>query len=91
MTKQDQTVTIRAKAFSGEGVREHKCTVASDGTVRVWDSVAGHYTACHSLSESAVRRVRKLAGVYPPDSTYAGMTHADVLADRDAFNRACGL
>lgn len=52
--------TARAKAFSSEGVREHRFLV--DGaTVRVWDNVAGHYTTCHSLGESAIRRLRKIA------------------------------
>ena len=54
-------VTIRAKAFSGEGVRTHRCRVEQDGTVRVWDSIAGHYTVCHSLSASAMRRARQAA------------------------------
>ena len=55
-------VKARAKAFSGEGVREHKFAVYADGTVRVWDSVAGHYTTVHSLSPSAQARIRTLAG-----------------------------
>ena len=61
MTETTKVVTIRAKAFSGQGVREHECTVDADGTVRVWDSVAGHYTTCHSLSKSAQDKARKLA------------------------------
>lgn len=53
-------ITIRAKAFSSEGVKSHR--VAVDGsTVRVWDGVAGHYTVCHSLSKAAVARAIKLA------------------------------
>ena len=67
-----KTVTARAKAFSGEGVREHRFAIDPDtilpmtqqrvpGLIRVWDGVAGHYTACHSLSDSAKRRIRKLA------------------------------
>jgi hypothetical protein len=59
MTK---TITARAKAFTTEGVRSHKMRVEGDGTVQVWDSVAGHYTRCHSLSRRAVARIRKLAG-----------------------------
>ena len=66
------TVTARAKAFGGEGIRTHRFAVDPDttlpmtgqrvpGLVRVWDDVAGHYTACHSLSASATRRIRKLA------------------------------
>lgn len=54
-------ITARAKAFSSEGVREHKFSVSGDGTVRVWDSVAGHYTTCHSMSPSTQARIRKLA------------------------------
>lgn len=55
--RHDVRFTARAKAFSDEGVREHKIKVDSDGTVRVWDSVAGHYTTCHSLSVGAQRRL----------------------------------
>ena len=33
----------------------------ADGQAHVWDSVAGHYTTCHSLTESQVARVRRLA------------------------------
>jgi hypothetical protein len=54
-------ITARAKAFSNEGIKAHKFSVDADGTVRVWDSVAGHYTTCHSLSKSAIRRILKLA------------------------------
>ncbi len=56
-------VTTKAEAFSTESAREYRFAVEADGTVRVWDSVAGHYTTCHSLSASAVRRIRKLAGI----------------------------
>lgn len=54
-------VKIRAKAFTGRGIEAVRCRVESDGTVRVWDSVAGHYTLCHVLGEPAKRRARKLA------------------------------
>lgn len=58
-----KTLTVRAKAFSGEGVRTNRCTVDADGTVRVYDSVAGYYTTCHSLTSATIRRIRRLAGV----------------------------
>jgi hypothetical protein len=54
-------ITARAKAFSNECIKSHKFSVDADGTVRVWDAVAGHYTTCHSLSKSAEARIRKLA------------------------------
>jgi hypothetical protein len=56
-----RNIETRAKAFSGRGIERIKARVDSDGTVRVWDSVAGHYTTCHSLSPSAVRRIRRMA------------------------------
>lgn len=57
----DRVVTIRARAFSGDRIRDHRCTVDADGTVRVWDEVAGHYTTCHSLTRGALARARKAA------------------------------
>ena len=54
-------IGARAKAFSHEGVKTHRFAVDADGTVRVWDDIAGHFTLCHSLSQSAERRIRKLA------------------------------
>lgn len=61
MTETSTTkLTIRAKAFAGRGVETIRCTVDA-GSVRVWDSTAGHYTLCHSLSPAAQRRIRRLA------------------------------
>jgi hypothetical protein len=54
-------VTTRAKAFAGQGVQTIQALVEGDGTVRVYDDVAGYYTTCHSLSERAQARIRKLA------------------------------
>ena len=54
-------IEARAKAFSREPVRKHQFWVDDAGTVRVWDSVARHYTTCHSLSPRAEARIRKLA------------------------------
>jgi hypothetical protein len=57
-----KTITMRCKAFSSAAVSVYRLGVSSDGTVRVYDSVAGHYTVCHSLGQAAIRRARKLAG-----------------------------
>ena len=54
-------VVARAKAFAGQGVGTHKFEVESDGTVRVYDPIAGYYTLCHSLSDATQNRIRKLA------------------------------
>ena len=62
---QDMSVEfkIRCKAFSCEGVRLNKVLVepGRDGAVLVWDSVAGHYTTCHSLSAKTQDRIRSQA------------------------------
>ena len=55
-----KTIITRAKAFSNQGIRSHKFQI-ENGTVRVWDDVAGYFTTCHSLSASAIRRICKLA------------------------------
>lgn len=57
----DKIVTARAKAFSSQPAKTYKFSVDEKGTVRVWDSVAKHFTTCHSLSHKAEARIRKLA------------------------------
>lgn len=63
----DRYLTIRCKAFANEGIREHRIMVCADtvdgrevtrGNVLVWDSVAGHFTSCHSLSPKTIARIR---------------------------------
>ena len=54
-------IEARAKAFAGEGVKTHRFRVDPNGDVRVWDRVAGYFTGCNSLSESAKKRISKLA------------------------------
>lgn len=54
-----KSFTARAKFFADNGVTTEKVRVDADGTVRVWDSVAGHYTVCHSLSKAAAKRIAK--------------------------------
>lgn len=58
-----KTITVRCKAFSAEGVRENRVRFAADGTVSVYDSVAGHYTIHHALSAQKIARLRKLATI----------------------------
>ena len=53
----------RCKAFTGEGVREHLIMIDFDNTVLVWDSVAGHFTNCHALSDRQQDRLLRIAGV----------------------------
>jgi hypothetical protein len=58
---QEIYLTARCRAFAGSPAREHKIMVDSAGVVRVYDSVAGYYTTCHSLSARTQRRIRSLA------------------------------
>ncbi len=64
----DRYLTIRCRAFSGEGVRENRIMVTADkmvgdevieGDVRVWDAVAGHYTSCHTLTPRTIAKIRR--------------------------------
>ncbi len=48
--------TIKVKAW---GRMER--AFAENGRVYVWDSVAGHYTTCHSLTNAQCMRVVRLA------------------------------
>lgn len=54
-------VTMRCKAFSPGVTAVYTLRVDDDGTARVYDSVAGHYTVCHSLGQDDIRRARKIA------------------------------
>ncbi len=58
------TVTVR-NAFSTER-GTYRAQVDADGAVRVWDSVAGHYTRNHSLSPRRIARARREAGWQAP-------------------------
>jgi hypothetical protein len=50
------TITVR-NAFSSER-GTYRAIVDADGAVRVWDSVAGHYTRCHTLTAGQIRSAR---------------------------------
>ena len=61
MTCKTQTFTgtARAKFFAGFGPETLKVRVEADGSVLPWDSVAGHYTRCHSLSAGIQKRIAR--------------------------------
>lgn len=70
LTKRNETIKLtdeakiregryRCRAFSCEGVRLNLVRgYADDDDVLVWDSVAGHFTRLHCLSDKDVRRLR---------------------------------
>ena len=53
------TITMITKAFSSETRRAYRMTVDADGRVWVWDSIAGQYTTCHSMSERSMAIARR--------------------------------
>jgi hypothetical protein len=57
------TAQIRCKAFTTEGVRLNKIALdPRDNSIRVWDSVAGHYTIPR-ISERAQARIARAVHV----------------------------
>ena len=44
----------------GEGT-SYTCTVDAEGVVRVFDSIADHYTRCHRITEADQDRIRDAA------------------------------
>lgn len=63
MTATVRTVTVSTgRAFICDASNAgYRASVSADGTVRVYDSVAGHYTTCHSLTPAQERYVRARA------------------------------
>lgn len=57
----DIRFTARCTPFTDSRRAEHRISVSTDMIVRVYDHVAGHYTTCHSLSESEQARLVKAA------------------------------
>jgi MOSC domain-containing protein YiiM len=59
MSNTTETIITRKSgvAFKATGAVGYRAQVSADGTVRVWDSVAGHYTLAHDLSANQVSRL----------------------------------
>ena len=51
---------LRCKAFGRVELHDLRVSLP-DKEVRVWDTVAGHYTLCHGLGRAAIRRAVGLA------------------------------
>lgn len=63
MPTTSDTVAVRNAFTSERGI--YQATVDSDGTVRVWDDIAGHFTINHSLTPRQIARARREAGWQP--------------------------
>lgn len=53
-------ITARAKAFSGQGVRQHLFLVTNDD-VKVYDPIAQHFTSCHAMGYEVKSRIARLS------------------------------
>lgn len=54
-------LTMTCKPFSDQPRSNYTLLVEIDGTVRVYDCLAGYYTTCHSLSEKSQQAARRKA------------------------------
>ena len=50
-------VRARCKAFSNEGVKNHRILISADKSVLVWEPVAGHFSNCNILSRPTKQRI----------------------------------
>lgn len=51
------TIVVRCKAFASDGVATNLVRIDHDGSLTVWDSVAGAYTSCHAIGPRSARRI----------------------------------
>ena len=51
----------RARFFTNYPVERRRVLVDSDGTVRVWDHIAGHFTLRHNLSKAVQTKIARAA------------------------------
>lgn len=54
-------IQFSARARCWGALKTNKFRVDSDGTVRAWDSVAGHYTIHHGMTKREESRIRNMA------------------------------
>jgi hypothetical protein len=52
-----KTIQIRCRAFTGDRIKINRISVDGNGLVRVWDSVAGRFTRCHSLTSRSIGKI----------------------------------
>jgi hypothetical protein len=62
-TTNEIEISMKCRPFTGARLAEYQLCVESDGSVLAYDTVAEHYTRCHSLTARDIRKAQKLAGV----------------------------
>lgn len=56
-----RTLTVCTGTAFTNGPIGYRASVDEAGLVRVWDSVAGHWTRCHALTDAQQRYIRARA------------------------------
>jgi hypothetical protein len=74
------TFSARCKAFAAEGVRDNLLMIDGD-SLRVWDSAAGYFTSCHSLSKAVQKRLIAARTFRFATDAESGTLYADDFAD----------
>lgn len=77
----DIRFTARCAPFTGQPRAEHRVMVERDGTVRVYDGVAGHYTVCHSLTAEEQARLVRAAKRYSAENDDGARAAASIVVD----------
>lgn len=57
----DVEFRVNCKPFSDFPRGQYRVLVEACGDIRVYDSVAGYFTSCHSLSVRSAARIRTIA------------------------------
>lgn len=72
------SLAITTVAFTRYGKRQHDVTVDEDGTVRVYDSTAGYFTRCHSITPQVQGVIRARWAKAHADKVPLGVKALDV-------------
>ena len=84
-------ITARAKAFSSEPMQEYRMLAdIATQTVSVWDSVAQHYTTCHSLRPASLKRILRLAAETSASASTMGSARSAAKTEAARANGAKG-
>lgn len=77
--KRVDDIRARAKWPKGYPLDWHRFSVDEDGTVRIWDDVAGHYVESSDITPATERRIRSMAA---PGAGFKAMLKATQKRDR---------
>lgn len=65
-------LTVHCKPFEAERAGKYSVRVDEGWRISVYDSIAGHYTVCHTLSLRSQACIRRKAAVFSNALTHFG-------------------